>query len=134
MDNIPMPYKIRKLHQPYFPKNDDKAAECHTGWERVNSCFPKKEAGDDEMVAKLYDAISICYRDGKSALALRAADNTQMISAKREIRAGGITFTISEPRIVLSRSAGMGPGRGDKRASLYLKNGRKLLRAGYTCK
>lgn len=125
----PLPFQLTKTDRPYFAQPLPPAlltAACGEEWETQQSCQSVPAAGDQEAVSRLFDAISICTKGEKTALALRAGNQTQIARVSSlALGASGNTYKLKEQKLEFSLNAGA--------ASLVLQVGRERYSSTYRC-
>lgn len=109
------------------------ASYCAAGFENMLTCFSDPKPGDNAIVAGIAEAINVCVKGKSVTLALSAEGETQEARVDKVVpRAGGVEYTVNEPKFNFIVTSGTAPGV-PRRATLQLFLGAVPVESSYRC-
>ena len=110
-------------------------AKCPKGFSAHYKCTSTPTAGDNAIVSKMFDAISICTKGNDTAIAMKADGHIEFATVDRiSRRAGGVTFAVLEGNDTLMLfSVGFGNPNYSSRATLTMSLDKKPVSSSYVC-
>lgn len=111
----------------------DRAAACPQGFDRLLTCQAAPAPGDNAIVSKMFETISVCGKGKKASLGLSAEGSTEQAPVHNIIvRAGGVEYQVKEPKFNFIVSAGAAPGH-PRRGTLQMFLDKDPVEAGFNC-